>query len=310
MTLVTLVVILIIVILSVIVIMKYRTTISYHDNRLKLIPSQVYQSQYGSIEYLLQGEGPTILISHGVTGGVDQGIGMTRDFLGSGYRVLYVSRFGYLKSSIPDSPSPELQADVYHELLDHLGIYRVFIFGNSAGGTSAIHFAIQYTQQCQGLILLSSNAPLDTPSGHPPMFIFQSNFLYWLGMTLVGKWMMSMFVPQTVLDTLPKSEQNRIIQAIYFSALPVTKRSKGIEFDLFTSNPSINNQVAFNKITSPTLIINAIDDPATRIEGAQTLSRNIPRSSLVTYKTGGHILLGQEDNVKQEIRDFIKSNTS
>ena len=94
-TLVILAVILIIVILSIIVLMKYRTTLSYHNTRLKLISSKVYQSQQGSIEYFLQGEGPTILISHGITGGVDQGIGMSEDFLGSGYRILSVSRFGY-----------------------------------------------------------------------------------------------------------------------------------------------------------------------------------------------------------------------
>ena len=309
-TLVISVVILILVILSVIVLIKYRTTLSYHIDRLKLISSQVYQSQQGSIEYFLQGEGPTILISHGVTGGVDQGIGMSEAFLGAGYRILSVSRFGYLNSSLPDSPSPELQADVYAELLDFLGIDRVFVFGNSAGGTSAIHFAIRHSQQCQGLILLSSNAPLDTPSGHPPRFIFQSNFLYWLGMTLIGKRMLSMFVTQAILDTLPQSELDQMVQSIYFSALPVTKRSKGIEFDLSTSNPSINNDVPFDKITSPTLIINAIDDPATRIVGARMLSRNIPHSSLVTFETGGHILLGQEDNIKQEIRNFINSNTS
>jgi pimeloyl-ACP methyl ester carboxylesterase len=171
-------------------------------------------------------------------------------------------------------------------------------------------FLFDTPQQCQGLILLSSNAPLDTPSGHPPKFIFQSNFLYWLGMTLVGKWMLSMFIPQAVIDKLPQSELNRIIKSIYFSALPVTKRSKGIEFDLFTSNPSINNDVPFDKLMSPTLIINAIDDPATRIEGARTLSRNIPHSSLVTFETGGHILIGQEANIKQAIRDFINSNAS
>ena len=309
-TLVISIVILIIIILSVIVLIKYRTTLLYHDTRLKLIPSLVYQSQQGSVEYLLQGEGPTILISHGITGGVDQGIGMSKDFLGPEYRVLYVSRFGYLKSSLPDSPSPELQADVYHELLNHLRIDRAFIFGNSAGGTSAIHFAIRHPQQCQGLILLSSNSPLDVLTGHPPKFIFHSNFLYWLGMKLVGKRMLSMFVPQTVLDTLPQSEIDQLVQSLYFSALPVTKRRQGIEFDLFTSNPSINNQVPFDEITSPTLIINAIDDPATRIEGARTLSRNIPHSSLVTFEAGGHVLIGQEDNIRQAIRDFINSNPS
>ena len=197
---------LVISILWVIVLVKFRKVLAQHYRRLESIPSQVYHSTHGDIEYLLQGDGPTILVSHGVTGGVDQGIGLSEDFLGPGYRLLYVSRFGYLKSSMPDNPSPELQAEVYKEPLDYLGIEHVFIFGNSAGGTAAIHFAIRYPQHCSGLILLSSNAPLDTPSGHPPKFVFQSNFMYWLAMTLVGKSMMTMFVPQAILDNLPKQE--------------------------------------------------------------------------------------------------------
>jgi len=265
--------ILAITILCIFVVVKFRKTLAHNYHRLQSISSHVYRSKHGDIEYLLRGDGPTILVSHGITGGVDQGIGFSEDFLESGYRLLFVSRFGYLKSSIPDNPSPELQAEVFKELLDYLGIENVFIFGNSAGGTSTINFAISYSQNCRGLILLSSNAPLDNPSGHPPKFVFKNNFLYWFVMKLFGKSMLKMFVPKTVLKNLPKHEIKRIIDGIYFSALPVTKRTEGILFDLFVSNPSINNEIPFDMISSPVLIINAIDDPATLIEGARTLSK-------------------------------------
>ncbi len=104
---------------------------------------------------------------------------MMKSYLSLGYRFLYISRFGYLKSSIPDDPTVELQADVYNELLDHLGIRSIFVLGNSAGGTSAIHFAIRYPEKCRGLILLSTNAPLDEYPGYPPKFVFRFDFLFW-----------------------------------------------------------------------------------------------------------------------------------
>jgi len=298
---------LVISILCIIIVVKFRKALAQSYSRLDSIPSQVYTSKHGDIEYLLRGEGPTILVSHGITGGVDQGIGLSKDFLGSGYRLLFVSRFGYLKSSMPDNPSPELQAEVYKELLDHLGIERVFILGNSAGGTSAIHFAIRHPQRCQGLILLSSNAPLVKHVGNPPKFVFKSNFLYWFVMKLLGKSMLKMFVPKAILENLPKQEIKRIINGIYFSALPVLKRTEGIVFDLFVSNPSINNEVPFDNIRSPTLIINAIDDPATLIEGARTLARRIKTSNLLTFDTGGHLILGHEKEIKNQIRNFIDS---
>jgi pimeloyl-ACP methyl ester carboxylesterase len=289
--------------------LKFRSTMAKHRNRLASIPSQVYTSKTGDIEYLLKGDGTTILVSHGITGGVDQGMGLSNDYLGDGYRLLLVSRFGYLKSVMPDNATPELQSEAYKELLDYLGIESAFIFGNSAGGTSAIHFAIKHPKTCRGLILVSSNAPLDTSTGHPPKFVFKSNFLYWFAMKLIGKRLLKMFLPKGVINNLSKQEMNRIINGIYFSALPITKRTKGILFDLFVSNPSINNELPFDRISSPVLIINSIDDPSTLIEGAKTLASRIRTSSLLTFDTGGHLILGHEQEIKQKVNEFISQNS-
>jgi hypothetical protein len=71
---------------------------SYHRDvraasaRLESIPTRVCRSQVGDVEYLLAGDGPTVLVSHGVTGGIDQGMPFsgTFGFFGSGYRFPYV----------------------------------------------------------------------------------------------------------------------------------------------------------------------------------------------------------------------------
>jgi pimeloyl-ACP methyl ester carboxylesterase len=295
-------------IIAFIIFMKYRKTLAKNQDYLASIPSQVFTSKLGKIEYYLKGEGPTILVSHGITGGVDQGIGLSKDYLGDGYRLLFVSRFGYLKSSIPTEASSELQAEVYKELIDYLGIEKTFIFGNSAGGTSAMQFAIKYPKSCSGLILLSSNAPLDSPSGHPPKFVFKSNLLYWFMMKILGKSMLGMFIPENIQKNLSKQETKQIIDGLYFSALPITKRTKGILFDLLVSNPSINTKLYFDRISSPVLIINSIDDPATLIEGAKKLSDLIKTSKLLTFETGGHLILGHWEEIRQNISQFISNH--
>jgi len=286
---------------------SYWKSINYHKTRINGISSQIFDTSFGDIEYLIQGEGPAILVSHGITGGVDQGIGLARDYIGSEYRLIIVSRFGYLKSAIPENPSPEKQADAYNELIEYLNIEQVYVFGNSAGSTSALQFAIKYPEKCRGLILVAPNAPLEAETGNPPMMIFSSDFVYWVGMRIAGNSMMGMFVPESVLGDLSKQERNQLIQDIFFSALPVSKRTRGIEFDLFTSNPSING-VSFNEVEVPTLILNAVDDPATLIEGARYLDSNILDSTLIEYETGGHILLGQGDEIKNQINEFIDAN--
>ena len=120
--------------------------------------------------------------------------------------------------------------------------------------------------------------------------------------------MLKMFVPKAVFKNLPKNEIKRLIEGVLFSALPVTKRTKGIIFDLFVSNPSISDKVPFDNIRSPTLILNAIDDSATLFEGARNLAGKIHGAKLVTYKSGGHLILGQEEEIKNQIRKFIEHN--
>ena len=103
--------------------------------RLAAIPTSIYRSKYGDIQYRVVGTGPAVLISHGITGGVDQAEYLVTRFrnLDERYRFVYLSRFGYLKSSPPQNATPRLQAAAYKELLDHLGIERVMVVGNSAG---------------------------------------------------------------------------------------------------------------------------------------------------------------------------------
>src|SRR5215207_2629044 len=81
--------------------LSFRNDLQKNIRRLKNIQSNVFISKYGDIEYILVGEGQTVLISHGITGGVDQGIWISNSCVGKGYRFLYISRFGYLKSSMP-----------------------------------------------------------------------------------------------------------------------------------------------------------------------------------------------------------------
>ena len=115
-----------------------------------------------------------------------------------------------------------------------------------------------------------------------------------------------MFVPLSILKDLTKQEKKYIMNGIFYNALPVTKRKEGIVFDMLISNPSINNEIPFEKITSPTLIINAIDDPSTLIEGAKNLEEKIKNSKLIAFETGGHLLLGQKQKTKKAIDNFAK----
>jgi pimeloyl-ACP methyl ester carboxylesterase len=274
--------------------------------RLASIPTETYTSQYGEIEYSLIGKGPVVLVSHGVTGGVDQGITITGSFVSSGedYRFLYVSRFGYLKSSAPpNDASARLQAAAYKDLLDHLGIDQVFVFGNSAGGPSAMWFAIDFPERTKGLILLSSAAPTSgPPPAIPPRLVFENDFIYWAVVKVAPDTLFSILLPKDILSTLTTEEKASLIKNVFMASLPVSERTEGINFDNYISTPSVNN-IPFEQIKVPTLILQAVDDPREN-EGGHELAERIADSKFVNL-TGGHFLLRQEQRVQTEIAAFI-----
>ena len=298
----------ILVVSFIVILITYKKALSVSSFKTNAIKSSIFKSEEGDIEYMLEGSGPTILISHGVTGGIDQGIGLTNMYLGPGYRYLYLSRFGYLKSSFPDNPSAKLQAKAYKDLLDYLGIDSVFILGNSAGGTSAIHFAIDYPEKCKGLILVSSVVPGDTKALPPEQImkvVFGCDFIYWSTIKLFGRNMLQMFVPKSIDNELSKPKRRDLINNILLSGFPISYRTKGVLFDTYISNISINEDIPFESIKSPTLVIHAIDDPAPPIEGARKVSARIPDCNLVTFEVGGHLILDHEQEIKKSIHLFI-----
>src|SRR6185437_10724401 len=102
--------------------------------------SQVADTRCGPIEYAIQGEGPPLLVVHGADGGFDQGLMIGAPLAKAGYQVIAVSRFGYLRTPLPQDASPEAQADAYACLLDSLGVARADVLGASAGSPSALQF--------------------------------------------------------------------------------------------------------------------------------------------------------------------------
>lgn len=273
-------------------------------SRIASIPSAICESSLGDIEYCVEGTGPTVLVSHGVTGGIDQGMSFVRDFriLPPACHFLYVSRFGYLRSTLPPAASPRLQAAAYRELLDHLGLDRVFVLGNSAGGPSAMWFAIDFPQRTKGLILVSTAVP-GARVATAPRAVFKYDPVYWLAVRFAPNALMRLFVPSSLLPRLTESERTLVMESAFKAALPISRRSDGVFFDNDVSTPSVGG-IPFEQITTPTLIVHAVDDPAPPIAGARAMAARIPHSELLALD-GGHLLLRRAQDVRQAVDAFI-----
>jgi pimeloyl-ACP methyl ester carboxylesterase len=112
-------------------------------------------------------------------------------------------------------------------------------------------------------------------------------------------------VPKNLQSTLSAaSEDKQKTDAIIQACFPVRPRSKGILFDIFVSNPDMDNY-PFEQVSVPTLILHAKDDPLSSFEKVKTMAQRIPNARLVQFETGGHVLLGHRREVQVEMREFI-----
>src|SRR4051812_19355901 len=67
--------------------------------------SQIAPSRCGPIEHAVKGEGPPVLVVHGAGGGFDQGLELGDSIARAGFRVIAMSRFGYLRTPLPTDAS-------------------------------------------------------------------------------------------------------------------------------------------------------------------------------------------------------------
>lgn len=129
-------------------------------------------AQLGStqLHYLDQGQGPVIVMIHGLAGCLQNFTYGLASPLAKNYRVICVDRpgCGYSVRSGQADPSLEAQADTMALLLDHLGVDSAIFVGHSLGGAISLAMAQRHPQRVKGLALI---APLThLPDEPAPVF--------------------------------------------------------------------------------------------------------------------------------------------
>jgi len=132
---------------------------------------RAYRNALRPIEYQEAGVGVPLLAVHGSGGGHDQGMAFAGALAQQGIRVIAMSRFGYLRTPMPDDASAPAQADAHVCLLDALGIRQTAIIGGSAGAPSALQMAIRHPDRTSALVLLVplTYKPPTQADSAPPM---------------------------------------------------------------------------------------------------------------------------------------------
>ena len=268
--------------------------------------SQIAQTPCGPIEYAVTGDGPPVLVVHGSGGGYDQGLDFGEPLARSGFRVIAMSRFGYLRTPLPADASAAAQADAHACLLDALKIRRAAVIGASAGAPSSMQFALRHPDRCSALVLLVPAAYVPRAGGAPPMktsawteFLFdtalRSDFLFWAAPRISRSTVIRAILatPTAVVENASAAEQARVTKMINH-ILPVTPRRQGLLNDAAVTSSLPRYEL--ERIAAPTLAISLADDLFGTFDGARYIG----------YPSGGHLWVRRQEELVSVIAAFLK----
>lgn len=248
---------------------------------------------YGDMSYVDKGEGKAILSVHGIFGGYDQAYNTCEDF-NTDYRIIAPSRFGYLGSDVLGNGTPAEQAAAYIELLDELGIEKVYLLATSAGDSIAIRFALDYPERTKGMILYCSAMPLmakperyDEYAG-PPAFLCNDY---------------AMFLISPLFKPIMGMEPSAI-----YSMLPVSDRKDGVLLEATITNPDMARnfeEYPIEDLQVPALIFHAKDDKLASYTDTEKAISRFPNCTFISFESGGHLLSGHGEEIKKAVSEFI-----
>jgi 2-hydroxy-6-oxonona-2,4-dienedioate hydrolase len=267
--------------------------------------STTIETARASIEYAVQGQGLPLLVAHGSMGGYDQGLTALYFLRDDGVKLIAPSRFGYLRSSQPSDSSTAAQAEAYADLLDAVEIEKVWVVGLSAGGLSALHFALHFPQRCRGLIMISAiSGRISQPTGLRFMVehVLTNDFLGWYLATHHPR-----LVARSTGDDYALVENDPALKSAFLSlAWPAlaSRRRAGMLNDFQQADQQTDGQL--QPLTVPLLVIHGTADPLSPFASAQKLLADNPQAQKLIFADGGHLsFLLYQEQTKTAIMNFL-----
>jgi pimeloyl-ACP methyl ester carboxylesterase len=270
--------------------------------------SKIAETKLGPIEYKMIGDkGPVLMSVHGSPGGYDQNI-LSSD----AFRILMLSRPGYLRTPLSVGQTAGEQATAYSELLEVLGIQKVVVMGISGGGPSSMEFAAKFPEKTLGLIAFEAVSYSEDYANKFPedeSMLNGSDFSMWAGlyyMSFLGaKKKAAMMLPNLKnrmrLTSNPKNVAK--LKSMEWSIWPMSLRREGVANDY---QQFVDLSIPFEKINVPTLAIHGNEDINVDLSHARKVIEKVQGSELKIIDEGDHMMMfTHSEEIDSLIKEFI-----
>ncbi|HEY5857860.1 MAG TPA: alpha/beta hydrolase [Aldersonia sp.] len=264
---------------------------------------EIVTTDLGPVECLVQGSGSPVLVLHGSPGGIDAAEAMVRFVPRDRFKVVLVSRPGYLRTPLRDDRSIDAEADLHAGLLDALDIAKVGVLAWSGGGPAAFQLAARHRDRVTALVAVS---PVTTRYTEPPPGL-SKRLLFGnpIGMRLMG--LLGRVAPdqvvsgaigsegtlegdeakQRIKDVLADRDKVRFVVDVTLTASHAGERSAGYANDVaqFDAIEALD----LGDIVAPTLLVAGTHDSETPYADISRAAGEIPTSELFVLDHGTHL---------------------
>ena len=282
------------------------------DDRLP--PIRFAETDDGSVAYLELGnlgKGETTLIilfglwSHVEVAWEEPRIRAILQRLAMQYRVVLMDRRGTgLSERLGVQQTVDSGAQDLEAVRQAIGAPRVWLLGNSVGGTVAIEYAHRHPQHVHGLLLCGAVARGSWAADYPWALTSQQHEL-WLDQ-LRTSWGQAtswkQFAPSMASDPAAREWWARMLrQSLSRNSMPLVVRAFA----------QMDVRDRLSGLAMPTLIVQREGDLVVRTGAARHLAEHIPGAELILLPGADHLLwCGDTDAVLEPMERFIATRTT
>jgi len=242
------------------------------------------QANGANIYYEIHGDGPPVLLAHGV-GSNHLHWWQQIPALSKKFKVIAFDHRGF-GFSTDDGKGPKAFVDDVTALLDHLGIRKVALVGQSMGGMTVTGFASRFPDRVTAMVLSCSGGGV-VPVKHPPSMHGalekSKNYMEFLALSI----------------NQDSFRQRKPELCFLFESMAQTNHA--VNLKLLLGMREIKNDaapIAAAKI--PTLLIGGEDDNGANaaLQGLQAL---IPGATMKIVPNAGHLLFFESADMYNEL---------
>ncbi|MBX7240903.1 MAG: alpha/beta hydrolase [Bacteroidia bacterium] len=242
----------------------------------------------GGFRYVEEGEGPVLLLIHGLFGALSNWRSVVETFT-SDYKVLIPLMPIYEKPAFEIETSVEGLKHFIHAFVNYKKIEMPVIIGNSLGGHVALKYTISFPQKVKALVLTGSSGLYESGMG--------SEF---------PRYKSYPFIKERVEYTFfsPVTATKELVDEVFGIVNDNFKALRVLRFARSAQKENLSKDVS--GIKNPTLLVWGLNDNITPPNVAHEFNSLIPASELQFIDSCGHAaMMEQPEKFNRLVRKFL-----